>query len=92
MTVSCTVLLMELVVTVKVPVLDPAGIVMLAGTNAGEPLVHSWITRPPAGAPKVKVTVPVADEPPVTLVGLTETEESAEAGVTVSAAVLLAPL
>lgn len=89
--VSCALLLVSMVVTVKVAVLDPAGIVTLVGTKAGEPLVHSAITMPPVGAAALIVTVPVAEDSLTTLVGLTETEESdtEAAGVTVSAAVLL---
>jgi hypothetical protein len=46
---------------------------------------------PPAGAAVLRVTVPVADTPVVTLVGLTETEERATLadGAILSAAVLL---
>jgi len=78
-------------VIVKVPVVDPAGTVMLAGTKAIVPVVHSSIAMPPAGAAALRVTVPVEDVPVVTLVGLTATEERATLGdgVTVSAAVLL---
>jgi hypothetical protein len=76
---------------VKVAVLDPAGTVIFAGTNATAPVVHSWIASPPAGAAALKVTVPVDDVPLTTLVGVTATEERLTdvAGVTVSAAVLL---
>jgi hypothetical protein len=46
---------------------------------------------PPEGTAALSVTVPVAEVPVVTLVGLTETEERAALadGVMVSAAVLL---
>ena len=49
---------------------------------------------PPVGAAPLKVTVPVGEVPPGTLVGFTESEERATviAGVMVSAAVLLTPL
>jgi hypothetical protein len=54
-------------------------------------LLESETDAPPVGAAALKVTVPVDDVPAVTLVGLTETEESdaVAAGVMVSAAVLL---
>ena len=83
-----------MVVTVKVPVVDPAAIVVVAGTYATAPVVHSSITMPPAGAATLRVTVPVVDVPVVTLAGLTETEERATlaSGVTVSAAVFVVPL
>jgi hypothetical protein len=79
------------VVTLNVPVVDPAGIVMLVGTNAGEPLVHSWITSPPVGAAALRVSVPVADVPPLMLLGMTEIEERATAGVTVIVVFVLLP-
>jgi hypothetical protein len=83
-----------LVVTVNVPVVDPAATVTESGTNATVPVVHSSTTMPPAGAAALKVTVPVEEMPVETLVGLTETEDSATfaEGVTVSVAVLLTPL
>ena len=61
--------------TVKAAVVDPAGTVTLAGTNAGVPLVHSETAMSPAGAGPLSVTVPVAEAPPVTVVGFTETDE-----------------
>jgi hypothetical protein len=83
-----------LVVTVKVAVVDPAGIVIPSGTKATVPVVQSPIATPPAGAGALRVTVPVADVWFLTLVGLTETEERATfaGGVMVSPAVLLTPL
>jgi hypothetical protein len=48
-----------LVSTAKVPLVDPAAIVIPEGTNATVPLVHSSIAMPPAGAAVLRVTVPV---------------------------------
>ena len=82
----CVVLDTELVVTGKVAVVDPAGIVTLVGTKDGEPFVHKSTLVPPAGAGALRVTVPVAEAPLVTLVGFTETDARdvvATAGVTV---------
>lgn len=75
----------------KVAVVDPAATVTPDGTNAMVPVVHSSTWIPPAGAAALSVTVPVAEFPVVTLVGVTETEERATVarGVTVRAAVLL---
>jgi len=80
-----------LVVTAKVAVVDPAGIVTPTGTNATVPVVHSSIAIPPAGAAALRVTVPVADVSLVTLVGLMDTEESPtlDDGVMLRVAVLL---
>lgn len=81
-------------VTLNVPVVAPAAMVMLDGTKAGLPLVHSSTVKPPVGAAAFRVTVPVADTPPLTLVGVTDTEErpTGTAGVTVMVVVLIAPL
>jgi hypothetical protein len=80
-----------LVDTVKVAVVLPADTVTEAGTVAEALLLASEIDTPPDGAALLKVTVPVADAPPLTLVGLTAMDESetVTAGVMVSAAVLL---
>jgi hypothetical protein len=76
---------------VKVALVLPAATVTEAGTVADALLLESDTLAPPEGAAPVKVTVPVAEVPPVTLAGLTETDERAAlpAGVRVSAAVLL---
>ncbi|HEV8636851.1 MAG TPA: hypothetical protein VG370_21745 [Chloroflexota bacterium] len=87
----------DVVETVKVALVAFAGTVTLAGTVAAAALLDSATANPPAGAAAVNVTVPCADAPPATLVGLTDTAESAAAGggggagVTVSDAVLVAP-
>ena len=75
-----------LVVIVKVAVVAPANTVTLAGTLAEALLSESVTTAPPAGAAPFKVTVPVEDVPPGTLVGFTDTAET-PAGLTVSVAV-----
>jgi hypothetical protein len=83
-----------LVETVKVAVALPAATVTEAGTVADALLLERETDTPPEGAPPLKVTVPVADAPPFTLAGLTETDESetVTAGVMLSAAVRLPPL
>jgi hypothetical protein len=91
--VTCHVVKNDRVVTVKVAVVLPAGIVMLAGTPVTRVLlVFSEMITPPAGAALLKVTVPVTDVPPATLTGLTDNDESKVGAVMVRAAVLLTPL
>ena len=81
----------DVVVIVKVAVVDPAATVTLAGTFA-EPLLLESVTKAPfVGAGPLKVTVPVDDDPPVTLAGFTESELKAGA-FTVSVVVLETPL
>ena len=69
-----------LVVTVKLALLDPEATVTLAGTVVALELSESDTTAPPLGAGALKVTVPVEEFPPATLVGLTVTAERAGAG------------
>jgi hypothetical protein len=58
----------------------PARTVTLAGTVAAAVLSLARVTgSPPAGATPDSVTVPAADTPPMTLVGLIETEETGAA-------------
>lgn len=65
------------VVTVKVRLVVPAATVTLAGTVAAAVLLlESATTRPPDGAADDSVTVPVDDVPPVTLVGLSDNDDS----------------
>jgi hypothetical protein len=91
--VTAVVAVTTVVVTVKVLLVVPAAMVTLAGTVATLVLLlESVTTAPPLGAGPVKVTVPVEELPPVTLVGFSATEESPIAGVTVSVAVWFAPL
>lgn len=80
------------VVTGNVAEADPAATGTLAGTVAADVFeLERETTIPPAGAETFNVTVPVEPDPPVTLVGFTDTEESAGAGVTVRTAVLVRP-
>src|SRR6266403_996517 len=65
-----------LVLTVNVVLLAPAGTVTLEGTVATPLLLESSTCAPPVGAAPLSVTVPVEGEPPVTLVGLSATEDS----------------
>src|SRR5262249_1269708 len=69
------------VVTVNVALVAPAATVTLAGTVPA-PLfeLDSVTTVPPAGAAALKVTVPVDVLPPVTVVGLSVSDERAAAG------------
>src|SRR5262249_56696504 len=79
----------------KVALSAPATTVTLAGTLATVALLLDSATlAPPLGAAVVNVTVPVAEAPPTTLVGLTVTEDTlgpAAAGLTVSTAVRATP-
>jgi hypothetical protein len=65
-------------VTVNVALVDPAGIVTLAGTVAALVLLLDNVTTaPPDGAAAVRVAVPVAFAlPPVTLVGEIDSVDS----------------
>jgi hypothetical protein len=85
-------------VTVNVPLVAPAAIVILAGTVAAVVLLLDTVTTvPPDGAAAESVAVPVAFAlPPVTLVGAIDSDESVGAGgapcaLTVSAAVRVTP-
>jgi hypothetical protein len=81
-----------LLVAVKVAVVAPAPTVIDAGTVAAVVLLLVSVTTvPPVGAAPFRVTVPVLFAPPVTAVGLRDTEDNAT-GFTVSVAVLVTPL
>jgi hypothetical protein len=80
-----------LVLTAKVAVVAPPATVTLAGGEATAVLLLDSDTRaPPAGAGPLRPTVAVDDVPPVTLAGLTPSEDAA-GGVTVSEAVCVTP-
>jgi hypothetical protein len=68
------------VVTVNVAVDAPAATVTVAGTFASTLSLVNVTTIPPVGAGDPSVTVPVAFVPPLTAVGLTETEVRTPAG------------
>ena len=84
---------LELVVTVKLALVTPAGTVTLGGgvATAGW-LVPSVTTAPPKGAAALKVTVPVEELPAVTLLGFSVSDDTVTqltpGGVTTSVAVL----
>ena len=77
----------EFVYTLKFAEVAPAGTVTLTGTvaTAGS-LLRSGIVTPPAGAAAFRVTVPVEELPPITLVGLRLNKERVVGGVTVRTA------
>ena len=81
------------VLTVKLALLAPAGMVTVAGALAALLLLESATCAPPDGAAALSVTVPVDDcAPPVTLVGFKVSEETVTGGgVTVSEAVRVVP-
>jgi hypothetical protein len=84
-----------LVLTVKVALLAPATTATLEGTRTAPLLLESATCAPPAGAAPLNVRLPVEEFPPVTLVGFSPSEArvggGGAAGVTASAAVLVAP-
>ena len=70
----------ETVLTVNVALVAPAATVTLAGTVAAAVLLLVRVTTaPPEGAALVSVTVPCDAVPPVTLAGLTATDDNAAA-------------
>ena len=78
------------VVTVKVALVWPLGTVTLPGVDAEELRLMTDMFIPPFGAGPVRVTVPVAEVPPTTGLGLTPTLEN-WGGLTVSIAVCPTP-
>ena len=81
-----------LVVTVNVALVAPAGTVTLAGTLAAVLSLEMRTCEPPAGAGPFRVTVPVdvPSGPPMTLLGVRTSEETA-GGRTVRMAVRVPP-
>jgi hypothetical protein len=82
------------VFTVKVALVAPAATVTLEGTLATPVLLLESVTWAPlAGAGPLSVTVPVEELPPVTVEGLSVSEErvGSDDGVTVSEAVWVTP-
>src|SRR5438874_2351220 len=65
-----------MVVTVKVALVAPAGMVRLPGTDAAAALLESETAAPPLGAGAFRVAVPVEADPPVTLVGASASADS----------------
>ena len=79
------------VLTVKVALTLPAGMVTMDGTLAAPLLLESMTCAPPAGAGPLSVTVPVENcTPPMTLVGFSVSEATI-GGFTVSEAVRVVP-
>ena len=74
--------LTTLVVTENVALVAPAATVTLAGTWATVVLLlESTTCAPPVGAGPLSVTMPVEEFPPVTLAGLTASDEIETPGV-----------
>jgi len=76
------------VLTLKVALVAPAGTITLDGTLAALLSLESSTCAPPAGAGPLSVTVPVEDVPPITLVGLSVSEETVGRGGGVTARVI----
>lgn len=72
--VAVTVVSTVEVFTVNVVEVAPAGIVIVVGIVASAELELSVMVYPPAGAAPPRVTVPVEEDPPVTLVGFNVNE------------------
>jgi hypothetical protein len=82
----------EVVVTVKVALLAPAAMLTLAGTVAADVLLLERVTTAPEdGAAALSVTVPWDVLPPITPVGFSVNELTAEAVVTESEVICVTP-
>jgi hypothetical protein len=81
------------VVTVKAALVAPAGMVTLAGTVATTVLLLVRVTTaPPVRAGPLSMTLPVEEDPPLTLLGFNTSEvRVGGCAVTVSEAVLVTP-
>ena len=66
----------EEVVIGKFALVAPAGTVTLAGTVTAAELSDNVTAVPPEGAAALRVTVPVEEFPPTTLVGFSDSAES----------------
>ena len=80
----------EVVEIENVPVVAPAAIFIVLLTVAAGELELKLTTMPPVGAAALRVTVPVAGVPPMTLVGLM-VKELTVIGLIVNVALTLAP-
>jgi hypothetical protein len=70
MIIAFTAVATGLVVILKVALLLPSAMIIVAGTLAAELSLDIVTTAPPAGAGAFRRTVPVTDVPPVTAVEL----------------------
>jgi hypothetical protein len=70
----------DVVVTVKFAVVAPAATVTLASTVAAGESSERVTTAPPLGAAALKVTVPLEEVPPATVVGLSDIADSTGPG------------
>jgi hypothetical protein len=83
----------EFVETAKLALVAPAATITVAGIDATPALLlESPTDTPPAAAADVRVTTPVDGLPPFTVVGLTASDESVTAGLTLSRAEVRTPL
>jgi hypothetical protein len=82
----------EVVLTAKVALLAPAAMLTLAGTVAADVLLLERVTTAPEdGAAALSVTVPWDVLPPITPVGFSVNELTAEAVVTESEVICVTP-
>jgi len=88
--VAFTVVVTADVPTANVTVVDPTGTVTDEGTFALEILDARFTTQPPFGAGPFSVTVPVAEVPPISALGATDTPMRL-GGLTVSITVWVVP-